>query len=227
MQKKVVDWLCDLQSQRGIFKAEERSLYEYAYRLLLSRIFIYSIIIALGIITGNWLEMFSFLLPFVFLRQYVGGIHLNKVASCIITSSSIVLFNTQYLAVKPILTVPTIVFWLVAGGIIYLLAPVDNSSKVLDEAEMHIYGKKAKIIFMIECIVAFGLYFTQYYIITKGIAMAHIILAFGLILGETKNFLNASKLKLTPANKTQEYSIKKRIKEEHEDKKWKENDFLI
>ena len=45
MQKKVVDWLYNLQSRWGILKEEERSLYEYAYRLLLSRILIYSIII--------------------------------------------------------------------------------------------------------------------------------------------------------------------------------------
>ena len=83
MQKKVIDWLYNLQSRWGILKEEERSLYEYAYRLLLSRILIYSIIIALGIITGNWLEMFSFLLPFVILRQYVGGIHLKRSVSCI------------------------------------------------------------------------------------------------------------------------------------------------
>ena len=38
MQKKVVDWLYNLQSRWGILKEEERSLYEYAYRLLLSRI---------------------------------------------------------------------------------------------------------------------------------------------------------------------------------------------
>ena len=37
MQEKVVDWLYNLQSRWGILK-EERSLYEYAYRLLLSRI---------------------------------------------------------------------------------------------------------------------------------------------------------------------------------------------
>lgn len=41
---------------------------------------------------------------------------------------------------------------------------------------------------MIECIVAFVLYFTQYAIIAKGIVMSHIVLAFGLILGETKIF---------------------------------------
>lgn len=99
MQKKVVDWLYNLQSRWGILKEEERSLYEYAYRLLLSRILIYSIIIVLGSITGNWLGMFSFLLPFVFLRQYVGGIHLRKSISCICVSSFLVFICGEYLAI--------------------------------------------------------------------------------------------------------------------------------
>ena len=43
MQEKVVDWLYNLQSRWGILKEEERSLYEYAYRLLLSRILIWRI----------------------------------------------------------------------------------------------------------------------------------------------------------------------------------------
>ena len=97
MQKKVIDWLYNLQSRWGILKEEERSLYEYAYRLLLSRILIYSIIIALGIITGNWLEMFSFLLPFVILRQYVGGIHLKRSVSCICVSGFLIFICGKYL----------------------------------------------------------------------------------------------------------------------------------
>lgn len=104
MQKKVVDWLYNLQSRWGILKEEERSLYEYAYRLLLSRILIYSIIIALGIITGNWLEMFSFLLPFVILRQYVGGIHLKRSVSCICVSGFLIFICGKYLAINSELT---------------------------------------------------------------------------------------------------------------------------
>ena len=100
MQKKVIDWLYNLQSRWGILKEEERSLYEYAYRLLLSRILIYSIIIALGIITGNWLEMFSFLLPFVILRQYVGGIHLKRSVSCICVSGFLIFICGKYLAIN-------------------------------------------------------------------------------------------------------------------------------
>ena len=112
MQKKVVDWLYNLQSRWGILKEEERSLYEYAYRLLLSRILIYSIIIALGIITGNWLEMFSFLLPFVILRQYVGGIHLKRSVSCICVSGFLIFICGKYLAINSELGITFCIVWL-------------------------------------------------------------------------------------------------------------------
>ena len=59
---------------------------------------------------------------------------------------NIIFFNTQYLTAKPSLTVPIIILGLVADGIVYMLAPVDNSNKKLDEVEKQVYGKKAKII---------------------------------------------------------------------------------
>lgn len=132
MQKKVVDWLYNLQSRWGILKEEERSLYEYAYRLLLSRILIYSIIIALGIITGNWLEMFSFLLPFVILRQYVGGIHLKRSVSCICVSGFLIFICGKYLAINSELGITFCIVWLIAIAVIFLLCPVDTGHKRLD-----------------------------------------------------------------------------------------------
>ena len=144
MQKKVVDWLYNLQSRWGILKEEERSLYEYAYRLLLSRILIYSIIIALGIITGNWLEMFSFLLPFVFLRQYVGGIHLKKSISCICVSGFLIFICGKYLAINLELGITFCIVWLIAIAVIFLLSPVDTGHKRLDEKERKVYRKSAR-----------------------------------------------------------------------------------
>ena len=149
MQKKVVDWLYNLQSRWGILKEEERSLYEYAYRLLLSRILIYSIIIALGIITGNWLEMFSFLLPFVILRQYVGGIHLKRSVSCICVSGFLIFICGKYLAINSELGITFCIVWLIAIAVIFLLCPVDTGHKRLDEKERKVYGKSARKIIMI------------------------------------------------------------------------------
>ena len=99
MRKRIIDWIFTLQSQRGILGEKERRLYTYAYGLLLNKIAIYAIIAIVGTITGNWIGMFSFLLPFTILRQYAGGIHLEKPMNCIIFSGFLVFGCGQYLAV--------------------------------------------------------------------------------------------------------------------------------
>ena len=78
MWKKTTGWLFEVQKRNGILEEKDRRLYEYAYGVLLGRVAIYLITVILGIATGNWLEMLVFLLPFTVLRQYAGGIHLEK-----------------------------------------------------------------------------------------------------------------------------------------------------
>ena len=84
MYKKIAGRLFELQRQSGLLEEKDRSLYEYAYGLLLNRAIIYFIIAGLCIITGNWVEILAFLLPFTILRQYAGGIHLERAASCMV-----------------------------------------------------------------------------------------------------------------------------------------------
>lgn len=98
MWKKTTGWLFEVQNRNGILEEKDRRLYEYAYGVLLGRVAIYLIIVILGIVTGNWLEMLVFLLPFTVLRQYAGGIHLEKAGSCMVVSSILVLLCGQYLA---------------------------------------------------------------------------------------------------------------------------------
>ncbi len=72
MRKRIIDWIFTLQSQRGILGEKERRLYTYAYGLLLNKIAIYAIIAIVGTITGNWIGMFSFLLPFYYFKAVCG-----------------------------------------------------------------------------------------------------------------------------------------------------------
>lgn len=98
MWKKMAGRLFELQSRNGILEEKDRRLYEYAYGVLLGRVVIYLIIVILGIITGNWMEMIVFLLPFTVLRQYAGGIHLEKAGGCMAVSGILVLLCSLYLA---------------------------------------------------------------------------------------------------------------------------------
>ena len=188
MWKKTTGWLFEVQNRNGILEEKDRRLYEYAYGVLLGRVAIYLIIVILGIVTGNWLEMLVFLLPFTVLRQYAGGIHLEKAGSCMVVSSILVLLCGQYLASGSAVMWQIRIIWLAAVGVIFVMAPVDASSKKLDEKEKKVYGMRARAILIIECAIAGVFYVTGYFLVVNGIMVAHIVLASGLILGWIKNF---------------------------------------
>lgn len=189
MRKRIIDWFFTLQSQRGILGEKERKLYTYAYGLLLNKIAIYAIIVIVGTITGNWIEMISFLLPFTILRQYAGGIHLKKAISCICVSSFLVFICGKYLAIDSRMDIIFWLIWFIAIVIIFLSSPVDTGSKRLGKVEKRVYGKRARIVLVIEFMLGFCFYALGIAVVAKGIAVAHIILASSLTLGTVKNFL--------------------------------------
>lgn len=117
MWKKMAGRLFELQSRNGILEEKDRRLYEYAYGVLLGRVVIYLIIVILGIITGNWMEMIVFLLPFTVLRQYAGGIHLEKAGGCMAVSGILVLLCSLYLASAPAVIWQMRIIWFVAVGV--------------------------------------------------------------------------------------------------------------
>lgn len=188
MRKKVIDWFFTLQSQREILGEKERRLYTYAYGLLLNKIAVYAVIAIIGMITGNWIEMVSFLLPFTILRQYAGGIHLKKSIICICVSSFLVFICGEYLAIDSMMDITFWVIWLIIIGIIFLLSPVDTGNKRLSEVEKEVYGKRARILLVVEFILGLSFYAIGIVVVAKGIAVAHIILASSLVLGTVKNF---------------------------------------
>lgn len=190
MWKKMAGRLFELQSRNGILEEKDRRLYEYAYGVLLGRVVIYLIIVILGIITGNWMEMIVFLLPFTVLRQYAGGIHLEKAGGCMAVSGILVLLCSLYLASAPAVIWQMRIIWFVAVGVIFIMAPVDASSKKLDAKEKKVYGMRARVILVIECAIAGVFSVTGYSLIVKGLMVAHIVLASGLILGWIKNFFD-------------------------------------
>lgn len=161
MWKKMAGRLFELQSRNGILEEKDRRLYEYAYGVLLGRVVIYLIIVILGIITGNWMEMIVFLLPFTVLRQYAGGIHLEKAGGCMAVSGILVLLCSLYLASAPAVIWQMRIIWFVAVGVIFIMAPVDASSKKLDAKEKKVYGMRARVILVIECAIA-GVFFCDW-----------------------------------------------------------------
>lgn len=186
MLEKIAGCLFDIQCRRGILEEDKRKLYVYAYNLLLSRISVYVVLVAAGILLDNLKEMAVFLLAFIPLRQYAGGLHLKKAGSCIAASGILICVSGQYLKYYPDITGITIAIWIVAVCILLMLAPVDCANKRLDLTERKVYKRRLRILFCVECIFLVTVFLMGFKWISKEIMLAQTILTVSLILGWIK-----------------------------------------
>jgi len=135
---------------------------------------------------GNLKEIIVFLLSFISLRQYAGGIHLEKTEQCMIASGFLVCIAGEYLSKFSMPTVVIFWLWIVAVGCIWILAPVGCNNKKLDEIEQRVYRKCSRILLVNECFLIFIMFVAKHLWISKGIMLAQIILSINLILGWLK-----------------------------------------
>lgn len=124
---------------------EEIEIYIYGFELLLSFLFSTSVVLLIGVITGNFLLTVIFLIVFIFTRKFTGGFHATSYAKCQICTISIYLF----VLIGSKLIYPNLIIYAVLGitGYITILlfAPVWNPHKPLSKREI----KKFKILSII------------------------------------------------------------------------------
>ena len=163
-------------------------MYEYAYVLLICKVVAYVLIIIAGLWTKNIKEMLLFLLAFIPLRQYAGGIHLEKPEKCIVATGILVSASGQYLRRFPIPDKISYIVWVVALYLILILAPVDCKNKRLDLKEQIVYKKRLGILLGVECLLILAIATIRHYLwISKVIMFAHGILSMSLILGKLRD----------------------------------------
>ena len=79
---------------------------------------------------------------------------MEKAGGCMAVSGILVLLCSLYLASAPAVIWQMRIIWFVAVGVIFIMAPVDASSKKLDAKEKKVYGMRARVILVIECAIA-------------------------------------------------------------------------
>lgn len=183
MPERIAGWLFDFQCRKGTLNEEQRKLYVYAYNLLISRAVVYVLLLLAGLLLGNLKEMALFLLAFIPLRQYAGGVHFEGAGNCIAASSILICLSGQYLKYYPEISLPLFLAWVAASCIIIALAPVGCANKKLAPIEQKVYKRRTRIVFCIECVALMISYFMDCIWISKGVIVAQTVLAVSIILG--------------------------------------------
>ena len=171
----------------GVVPIEDKDLYTYGVKQGLFMVINFATIVIIGLLFGMVWQSIIFILAYIPVRPYAGGYHADSQLSCYLLS--IPLTVAVLLGMKIIAWDTNILFTLLAtaGIVIFLFAPVEDKNKKLDEKEIKVYRKKARVNTAILVVMSILLWIAGLNQITICIAMALGVVMVLLILGVLKN----------------------------------------
>lgn len=144
-------------------------------------------VLAIGFVFNMVLEVIIFLLAYSPLRTYAGGYHAKTQLRCYFMSIVIIIAVLITIKYVPMNNLVYLLCLLSSSTIIFLLAPVQDQNKPLNEKEKIVYGRRSYIILSILIALFFLLAFIGQAKISVCIAMGIAVLAIMLVLGKVKN----------------------------------------
>lgn len=148
MISAIADRISEKMLHEGLILEEDRELYRYGFFLLISRGIFFVIAGTAGALVGNiWNSIFFYIL-FSFLRGYAGGLHADREAVCLFSTTA-----SLFLAAKIIFclrrgnyVILSCGVLVVCSALVLLIAPLDSDSKPLGESEMRHYRKVTRLL---------------------------------------------------------------------------------
>lgn len=172
-----------------IIESEERELYRYGIQEGLTIVLNLVTTLLIGLLCDMIWQSIVFTVAYIPLRSFAGGYHAKTTIGCYIFS--IVLITAVLLTMKllPISSFVCCIMLLCSGVCIFVLAPVENHNKPLDDVELTVYGRRTRWITVLEIMLALlcgGLGLQD---ILMCLSVSLVIMSVMLILGAIKNEL--------------------------------------
>ena len=162
MFRKFSEWAVAYAIRLGYIKEEEQEEYTYGLDLVMSVIASDLTMLIIGIIMKMIPQVIVFVFMYKFIRKYTGGFHCETALTCYLSSSTMcicVLLAIKYL---PYNLGVYIVATVLSIGVLFAISPIEAINKPLEEIEVKVFGKRARIVLCITLVIfgvicAFGL----------------------------------------------------------------------
>lgn len=144
-----------------VIKGDDRSLYEFAaYSLLFGLLPVFLTLIYSSIM-GLLLEGILMIIPFMLIRKFSGGFHLESSKICFCFSSAIIIVSLiaiEYLMKANNILIPSVGV-VISTVIICVFSPIDSDARKLSAKEIRTFGMIARILATLFSIIYFSLLF--------------------------------------------------------------------
>lgn len=171
----------------GAVPPEDKALYEYGIRQGILLVINIATAILIGLLLGMAWQSIIFLLAYNPIRSYAGGYHAGTPLICYLLSIPMMLAVLFGIKLIPWNGYVVIIAVICAGIVVLLLAPVEDSNKPLDQLEIMVFRRKARIFLTVLSGLAIVLWFAGIRQSSLSIVMALAVSAVMLILGAVKN----------------------------------------
>ncbi len=167
----------------GIITDEEKEVIRFGLESLEGNLLGVGLTLAVGICfkqVGEALLLWLLLFP---LRKNAGGYHAATKTRCLFVSAVILIAAFMIFAVFE----RTLIFYgicaMIAGCVIWVLAPVDNPSKQLDAVECKVYRRRTRIVLGTESVIFIFALLFKWEITIRSVCMAFSMVAISLLTG--------------------------------------------
>lgn len=180
-------------ANNNIIAPEEKELYAYGLQEGFLMIWNMLTTVMLGMMFHLVWESIIYMVAYIPVRVYAGGYHAKTQLRCYFFSIGMTVLS---LAVIKWITWSYIICFIMSalsGGIIFMLSPVEDANKPLDEIEIKVYRKKARraLFIALGMIILFTIWGKDLPAVSVAVAMA--TLGIMLVLGKIKNCFEAKK----------------------------------
>lgn len=182
MIKKIENIVIDNLIHYQLVDQDDIAIYKFGLECFVLKMIHYTTYCLVALVCGCLFEFLIFIVSYIMLRKYAGGIHANTRIGCLVISNfflSGVLFIGKWIEKCLSLSIISILGLL----IIIAFAPVDNPNRRLSNRERNKFRKLAIFICLFELVVSFVGYEVELF---KWVQLGVIVCAFVTLCGKIK-----------------------------------------
>ena len=179
----------------GTINRADFELYRFGFEVGFAIIANILTTLAIGFLFSMPLESLLFLVAFIPLRSYVGGFHTSNHFRCYwlsILAVVAVLFAVRFVVsiYNPLVL---IVISSICAIVMFILVPVQDANRPLEDIEIRVYGRRARIVIGIEFSVMVGLTVTGFEVISAILFCTILLSGIAVCAGTIKNYVKPIK----------------------------------
>ena len=171
---------------KEVILQENKKIYEFELKQGITIIFNLIIIVFIGLIFGELWNLMIFTIAYLALRSYAGGYHAETEVGCYMLSILMILVVVLISKLVELNFLLEVIGVLLATGVLWVFAPIEDYRKPLDEKETKVYKKKLRKILFVELVLlaASRTVFNDFYLM---VFVSVLFVAFVVLLGVMKN----------------------------------------